>query len=244
MNNLSNRLAEQSPSLVPESLTKDQDSSHPLTNIALVDELPLFRGGLSQALLQSLGQGVAIHPFPTIEEAVSSIGTETQLIVLFSHHKTEQLTRDAIKAIASHSVPILVVSDEKLSDLVPFFREVLQFGICGFVSTVESEFKMMPAAISFAATGGTFVPKEFYAQASAQHKEPRKAGKTIDRLTARQAEVFQLLRQGKPNKLIAHELQMSQSTVKVHVRAIMQTIGATNRTQAVFKGEQPHRSIA
>jgi DNA-binding NarL/FixJ family response regulator len=57
-------------------------------------------------------------------------------------------------------------------------------------------------------------------------------------LTRRQAEVFAKLQQGKPNKVIAYELGMSESTVKVHLRSLMRTIGATNRTQAVFMGQQ------
>ena len=50
--------------------------------------------------------------------------------------------------------------------------------------------------------------------------------------------VLAQLRQGKANKLIAHELSMSESTVKVHVRNIMRKMGATNRTQAVYKAQQ------
>lgn len=53
-------------------------------------------------------------------------------------------------------------------------------------------------------------------------------------LTPRQAEVLERLREGKPNKLIARELNMTEATVKVHVRQIMRKLGAANRTQAVL----------
>jgi DNA-binding NarL/FixJ family response regulator len=46
------------------------------------------------------------------------------------------------------------------------------------------------------------------------------------------------LRQGMPNKLIAYELQMQESTVKVHVRHIMKKLKATNRTQAALLATQ------
>ena len=42
------------------------------------------------------------------------------------------------------------------------------------------------------------------------------------------------LQQGRANKIIAHELGMSESTAKVHIRNIMRKMGATNRTQAAF----------
>ena len=42
------------------------------------------------------------------------------------------------------------------------------------------------------------------------------------------------IRQGKSNKVIAYELGMQESTVKVHVRNILKQLGATNRTEAVY----------
>jgi Bacterial regulatory proteins, luxR family len=40
---------------------------------------------------------------------------------------------------------------------------------------------------------------------------------------------------GKPNKTIAFELQMSESTVKVHIKSIMSKMNATNRTEVVCR---------
>ena len=40
------------------------------------------------------------------------------------------------------------------------------------------------------------------------------------------------LRDGKSNKVIARALDMTEATVKVHVRQIMRKLGASNRTQA------------
>ncbi len=63
-----------------------------------------------------------------------------------------------------------------------------------------------------------------------------RAGGGVDSFgfTCREAEVVRLLRQGKPNKIIAFELSISESTVKVHIRNIMKKLNATNRTQVVF----------
>jgi DNA-binding NarL/FixJ family response regulator len=49
--------------------------------------------------------------------------------------------------------------------------------------------------------------------------------------------VLQLLRQGKQNKTIAYELDMCESTVKVHIRLIMRKLNARNRTQVVLLAE-------
>jgi DNA-binding NarL/FixJ family response regulator len=42
------------------------------------------------------------------------------------------------------------------------------------------------------------------------------------------------LKQGKQNKIIAYELSMCESTVKVHIRHIMKKLKARNRTQVVL----------
>ena len=54
-------------------------------------------------------------------------------------------------------------------------------------------------------------------------------------LTSRQAAVAEALRRGKANKTIAYELNMCESTVKVHIRSIMRKLQAKNRTEAAFK---------
>ena len=50
-------------------------------------------------------------------------------------------------------------------------------------------------------------------------------------LSPRQLEVLRVLREGKQNKIIAYELGMCESTVKVHVRNLMKKLKARNRTQ-------------
>ncbi|MDB5861420.1 MAG: Transcriptional regulator, LuxR family [Ramlibacter sp.] len=56
------------------------------------------------------------------------------------------------------------------------------------------------------------------------------------RLTARETEVLSLLAQGFPNKLIADKLGVEIPTVKIHVAAILEKLGAHNRTEAVAIG--------
>ena len=53
--------------------------------------------------------------------------------------------------------------------------------------------------------------------------------------TMREAGVVEALRQGKPNKIIAYELNLCESTVKVHIRNIMKKLKATNRTEIAYK---------
>lgn len=54
------------------------------------------------------------------------------------------------------------------------------------------------------------------------------------KLSVREAQILEYLREGAPNKVIARRLNLSESTVKVHVKAILKKVGACNRTQAAL----------
>ena len=50
----------------------------------------------------------------------------------------------------------------------------------------------------------------------------------------RDLDVLACLANGHSNKVIAHELQIAESTVKFHIRRIKEKIGATNRTEVAL----------
>ena len=54
----------------------------------------------------------------------------------------------------------------------------------------------------------------------------------------RQRQVLELIGCGLPNKTIAARLHLSEATVKSHVRALLQLLGAVNRTEAIYKAER------
>lgn len=90
-------------------------------------------------------------------------------------------------------------------------------------------------AIRFVLAGGTFVPAGVIN--GSQLGDGVRAGgprAAPARLSPRELEVAARLRQGRPNKLIAHELAISESTVKVFVRRILAKLGAANRTEAAL----------
>ena len=212
--------------------------------IALVDEVVLSRDCLVQSLLPRFGQDIAIKPFASIEGLLSSEPTRFDLMLLYVHDNPGEYFQTIVEAIVDIPMPVLVITDNKLTDLRMFFRDALRAGICGLVSAADTGSKLLSAATRFALSGGTFFPSELIVRDSASAIRSSVPKKARSGLTARQAEVFVKLQEGKPNKIIAYELGMSESTVKVHIRAIMKSIGATNRTQAVFLAQQRPSSNA
>jgi two-component system, NarL family, response regulator LiaR len=63
----------------------------------------------------------------------------------------------------------------------------------------------------------------------------RKTEKQLESLTPREVEVLKLLSQGQTNPQIARNLLFSVSTVKAHVRSILNKLGVSDRTQAAVR---------
>jgi DNA-binding NarL/FixJ family response regulator len=66
---------------------------------------------------------------------------------------------------------------------------------------------------------------------------PRPVAEALPGFTPREAQVIEALQRGRSNKVIAGDLNLSENTVKVHVRHIMRKLKATNRTQAALRSQ-------
>jgi two-component system nitrate/nitrite response regulator NarL len=72
------------------------------------------------------------------------------------------------------------------------------------------------------------------AESVARHAPPCTSSFSDDLLSSRELEVVQRLAGGMPNKVIANELEISEATVKVHLKSILKKLQVTNRTQAAI----------
>lgn len=107
-------------------------------------------------------------------------------------------------------------------------------GVRGYVPTKSTGLSLLTEIIRLVSVGGTFAPPSSLLALRDSGATPAVAA-TAHQLTSREKDVFELLRRGKPNKCIAHELGLSESTVKSHIQAIMKKLNATNRTEAVCR---------
>ena len=111
---------------------------------------------------------------------------------------------------------------------VDLVLDALDSGACGFVpKRVDGE--LMASAMRSVLAGGMYVP------AIGALDEPPAATAAAEPeagLSPRQLDVLRLVEQGLSNKAVMRALDMSESTVKTHLRAIFLRLGVDNRTQA------------
>lgn len=121
---------------------------------------------------------------------------------------------------------VAIISGEAPRNVV---RKAMQSGAAGFVP------KTLPAtslvnAIRFMAAGEQFVPADLLtAEIEKEVRHP-----LAQKLTRREMQVLGGLSAGKANKEIARDLELSEPTVKLHVKNLYRKIGAANRTQAAI----------
>ena len=113
-------------------------------------------------------------------------------------------------------------------------------GSCGCGGASDVAGRLLPASGSLVDGGAAHRERGGGGRRDAVAAEGR--GATDERaslrhdLTARERDVLHSLRSGHQNKIIAYELGISESTVKVHLRNIMKKLNASNRTQVALGG--------
>jgi DNA-binding NarL/FixJ family response regulator len=128
------------------------------------------------------------------------------------------------------NVPVVVLAQTNDADLA---RTAIRHGAKGYIPCTLG-FDITVEAVRFVLAGGTYVPMDCVlatGSSALSSAVPRPSGG----VTAREAAVIRAIQQGKPNKVIAYELNMCESTVKVHVRNLMKKMKAKNRTDLAIK---------
>jgi len=135
----------------------------------------------------------------------------------------------AVLAAAAPQTPILIAAE---CDDPERAHAMLRAGARGFLPTSHS-LKVLIGALERVRAGGTYVPLALTEAPRAVPAE-RVQRTPWRELTRRQRDVLELIAEGKSNKLIAGALEMSESTVKAHVKQIIRRLNVANRTQAAL----------
>jgi DNA-binding NarL/FixJ family response regulator len=235
------------PGEVAERLPQSPDAKNKgVITVGLIDCLRFSRDCLTQAL-RTLHPELSIVPFGSVADCIGAGTSGLHLILYYSHSESssEMLVLQHVKELRqafTNTTPIIVLSDARTALQPRNIRNALNSGAQGFIPTSITEMSAAVAAIRFVKDGGTFAPLDLLLTQRTTSPPPAADSSATRHLTPRQMTVLSHLRQGKANKIIAYELGMTESTVKVHIRNIMRKMGATNRTQAVYKSQQLHEA--
>lgn len=131
-------------------------------------------------------------------------------------------------------MPVVVLSG---AEDAAQMKVLLDLGVRGYIPKAYSP-EIMLAAVRLVMSGGVYVPPMLLAAVSGaagggDHRQPGSLDALRQLLTERQIEVLRLLSQGKPNKSIARDLNISEGTVKIHLAAIFRALDVRNRVEAV-----------
>jgi len=199
--------------------------------IVIVDDHPLFRGALRQAIGSLMPRSRVVEA-NGLDELNATLNAEkdVDLILLDLTMPGVQGFSGLISLRAQHpGVPVMIVSATEEPTVI---RRAIEFGASGFIPK-SMNVDAIGSAIQAVLAGDAWTPPDIDLSA-AEDKETADLVRRLGTLTPQQIRVLMMLSEGLLNKQIAYELGVSEATVKAHVSAILDKLGVDSRTQAVI----------
>lgn len=203
-------------------------------NILIVDDHPLFRHALMQAIRHCMPQ-VQIHETATVKELYDYLerGDEPDLVLLDLNLPGASGFSALVHVRAQYpSIPVIVVSAHEETTII---QRAIAHGAMGYIPKSANP-NLIGEAIQNVLDGDIWLPANLPPYS---HKDICSADETvlaerIQSLTPQQFRVLMMVAEGLLNKQIAYELDVSEATIKAHVTAIFRKLNVQNRTQAVL----------
>jgi DNA-binding NarL/FixJ family response regulator len=193
--------------------------------ILIADDHPLFRDAFKGILLQ-LHADAEIIEMDAFDELMQiklshQFNFDMVFIDLSMPNGNPYETISYLNRV-NPKTPIIVVSGEESPEVV---KNAISSGAIGFLPKSLDTDSLISNVKHILSGAMTIVSPGLLQDTNTQSSR--------EGLTNRQSEVLDLMCEGNTNKMIARVLELSEGTVKLHVRAILRALGASNRTQAV-----------
>jgi DNA-binding NarL/FixJ family response regulator len=193
--------------------------------ILSVDDHPLLREGIA-VLIENQPDMILVAQAATGREAIEQFRQHQPDVTLMDLRLPDISGIDALIAIRNDYPDACVVMLTTFEGDVEIQR-ALEAGARGYLLKTTPA-KELVEVIRQAHAGKKRIPPEVAAHLAEHMGE--------DALTPREVEVLRSLAGGNRNKDIGDQLFISEETVKVHIKHIMEKLGASDRTQAVAIG--------
>ena len=214
--------------------------------ILVVDDHPLILEAL-QHVLRQLDRTVEVHDARTADDGRRLVSSNPDAGLLLLDLMLPGADGFGFLRELRDTCPELPVVVLSGSDSREDILRSIDLGAMGFIPKTSSN-QVMLQALRLVLSGGIYLPPVALAPRGAVEApspspprmlEPRSGTSARELgLTARQAQVLQLILQGKPNKVICRELGLAEGTVKIHVAAILRALNVSTRTQAVIEASR------
>lgn len=195
--------------------------------ILIADDHALFRESLSLSLLRLDDHEPIILQAENGKNAVKIANSHNDLdLILLDLDMPGMSGLEVIRLLQKTHThpPIVMISAHEDHHHI---AKSLDLGAKGFIPKTTST-EVTLSALQLVLAGGIYLPPQLM-----PHKTTDVYTDKDKILTPRQMEIIRLLQKGVQNKNIAFQLELSPSTVKVHVRRIFTALGAKNRSEAV-----------
>ncbi|HAY48630.1 response regulator transcription factor [uncultured Thalassospira sp.] len=203
--------------------------------ILIADDHPLVRGALKQSLTTEL-DNVTVYEAGSLFEAIEQIEArkgDIDLVLLDLHMPGMNGFTGLFSLRASYpDIPVSIVS---ASQELPVVRRSIEYGASAFVPK-SAPVDQIGLAVKTVLDGGMWMPDWAHEAMENGPADDEATGlaEKIGQLTPQQLRVLNMLTEGKLNKQIAYELDVTEATVKAHVSAILRKLSVHSRTQAVI----------
>lgn len=192
--------------------------------ILVISPNPLARVGLA-AMLGDFSGCQVVGQLASGDDLAEPFRTLAPDVILWDLGWETTAALETLRAFTSSKTLIPVVA------LLPDEEDFLAAQANGILLQ-DSSAERIVAALIAAVQGLTVLDPAFMLPNTVPSAAPEALNEA---LTKRESEVLQLLAQGLANKTIAHQLGVSEHTIKFHVNAIMGKLGVQSRTEAVVK---------
>ena len=196
--------------------------------VLMVDDHVLVLQGV-QTLLAVLAPQIAVDTAADMTVALARLTRRRYDLVLLDWHLDGARGEQTIAQLraAGCAARSVVLSGDASAEVV---RRAIELGASGFLPKRLGSDQML-AALRTVLDGGVYVPPDTAPAA------PRdgSARERLAALTERQAQIYRAAARGVPNRLIAQELGIAESTVKTHLAAAFGAMGVRNRSEAAWQ---------
>ncbi len=196
----------------------------------LVDDHPLLRKGLKQLLAFEDDLDVIAEASNGADALLIAEEQDPDLIILDLHMQgmdgLETLTKLRDAGVTSRIV-MLTVSDSDEDVLAAISQ-----GADGYLLK-DTDPDQLLEQIKLALSGKMVLSEAVTQVLAAAIRRPAvRPASELDSLTGREVEILQCIAKGMSNKVIARELDISDGTVKVHVKHLLKKLGLRSRVEA------------